>query len=201
MPTAPLTGQAAIDEALSRVGGTMPDSGLCLQFTRQCYEVPALYASAIDAWNAASERYPDDRTPPPSAAVWFWSSSIYRHVAFHLGEGQYATTYNDQIRVYSLGSMESIYGPLIGWAPELNAYSLRPPTEPPPPEEDDEMPWFIRRKDGFIVIVGPTGVRGITSEQWGVYTNLGLATFKAGFENMDPGPFDVVVASLGGIVG
>jgi hypothetical protein len=202
LPTAPLTGELAINRAASRIGGSMSDSGLCLQFTRQCYEVPSYYASAIDAWNAASERY-EDRNPPPSASVWFWSQSIYRHVAFHLGDGWYVTTFNADIRQLDLGSMEASFGPLMGWAPELNEHSLRPPTTPPPepPPEEDDMPWFIRRKDGYIVIVGPTGVRGITFEQWEVYGNLGYATFKPGFDNMDPGPFDVVIASLGGIVG
>lgn len=143
MPTASLTGQAAIDEAASRVGGTMPDSGLCLQFTRQCYAVPSLYYSAIDAWNGAVEQHPDDRNPPPSAPVWFWSSSPYRHIAFHLGGGRYATTFNAEVREYGLASMEDIYGPLMGWAPDLNAYSLRPPgggPTPPPTTGGDDMP-------------------------------------------------------------
>lgn len=142
MPTAPLTGQAAIDEAASRLGGSMPDSGLCLQFTRQCYEVPSYYYSAIDAWNGATEQHPGDRNPPPSAAVWFWSSSPYRHIAFHLGNNRYATTYNDDIREYGLGDMEAIYGELMGWAPDLNRYSLKPPDQPPPPPAQgaDDMP-------------------------------------------------------------
>lgn len=119
----------------------MPDSGLCLQFVRQNYDVPSLYYSAIDAWYAADEPHPDDRTPPPSAPTWFWSSSPYRHVAFHLGDGQYATTYNDDIRVYGLAAMEDIYGALIGWAPDLNGYNLRPDTPPPPPPTGgDDMP-------------------------------------------------------------
>jgi hypothetical protein len=142
MPTAPRTGQAAIDYAAGRVGGAMPDTGLCLQFTRQNYEVPSRYYSAIDAWYAAAEPHPDDRNPPPSAPVWFWSSSPYRHVAFHLGDGQYATTYNDEIRRYPLASMESIYGPLIGWAPDINDYSVRPPGTPtptPPPTRPPEI--------------------------------------------------------------
>jgi hypothetical protein len=142
MATASRTGQDAINYAGGRLGGSMPDSGLCLQFTRQCYEVPSLYYSAIDAWNGAAEQHPDDRNPPPSAPVWFWSSSPYRHIAFHLGDNRYATTFNDEVREYGLNDMEVIYGPLMGWAPDLNAYSVRPPNVPPAPpdEEDDIMP-------------------------------------------------------------
>lgn len=207
LPTADRTGQDAIDYTLSRVGGYMPDTGLCLQFARQNYAVPSYYASAIDAWNGATEQHPDDRNPPPSAPVWFWSQSVYRHVATHVGGGRVVSTFNDEIRSFaSLAAMENVFGPYMGWAPDLNRHNLRPPGGPAPepptdPWKDDLMPWFIRRKDGLIVIVGPTGVRGVTAEQWQTYGNLGYATFKPGFDGMDPGPFDVVVASLGGIVG
>src|SRR3954468_21259845 len=106
------TGQAAIDWAYSRVGNGppppngMPDDGLCLQFTRECFAVPALYASAIDAWETNPEQHPGDRYPPPAVPVWFWSSAPYRHIAFHAGGGQVITTFNDDVRVYpSLAAM------------------------------------------------------------------------------------------------
>jgi hypothetical protein len=111
----------------------MPESGLCLQFTRQCFEVPSLYASAIDAWNATDDPHPDDRNPPPAVPVWFWSSSIYRHVAFYVGPGV-VTTFNEDIRLFgSIAEMEGVYGPYMGWAYDhLNQHDVTP--------EDDEMP-------------------------------------------------------------
>jgi hypothetical protein len=170
LPTAPLTGQAAIDRAASRVGGSMSDSGLCLAFTRQCYEVPSYYYSAIDAWNAAVEQHPDDDFPP-SAPVWFWSSSPYRHVAFHLGDGQFATTFNAEIRQLSLGAMIDTFGSVIGWAPDLNTYNLRPATQPlpptpgPTPMEDDEMIRIFAPGRGFAVI-GPGYYKPLTEEEY-----------------------------------
>jgi hypothetical protein len=132
------TGQAAIDAALARVGGTMPASGYCLAFTREPFAIPALYASAIDAWNAATEPHPDDRFPPPGVPVWFWSSSIYRHVAFHVGGGQIVTTHNADIRLYpSIDAMEGPFGPYMGWAyDDLNDRDVTPTTTPP----EDDLP-------------------------------------------------------------
>ena len=205
LPTAPRTAQAAIDHALSRVGGTMPDgSGYCLKFTRQCYEVPSVYASAIDAWNAATERYEGDWNPPPSASVWFWTPSIYRHVAFHVGAGQVVSTFNAEIRSFpSLDEVERVFGgPYMGWAPELNEHSLRPPVTPPqpPPPEEDEMPWFFRSEHGAIVIVTPVGVRTVDAGMWKIYGDLGWAHFPPGMEAMQQSVFDAIIANLGGLV-
>lgn len=73
-----------------------------------------------------------------------------------------------------------------------------PETPPIDPLEDTVKPFFIRRNDGAIVIVGPEGVRALTFEQWQVWQNLGYTT-APGMGAMDPGPFDAVIASLGGI--
>lgn len=132
------TGQAAIDYARGRVGGTMHASGYCLQFTRENFAIPSLYASAIDAWNAADDPHPDDWNPPPAVPVWFWSTSIYRHVAFHVGGGQVVTTHGADIRLYpSLASMQGDFGPYMGWAYDhLNARDVTPSNPP----GDDDMP-------------------------------------------------------------
>lgn len=76
-----------------------------------------------------------------------------------------------------------------------------PEPEPEPDPWEDTMPWFIRRRDGAIVIVSGGVVRPVTAVQWDVFTNLGMARFPPGMDNMDPGPFDEVVRALGGIVG
>jgi hypothetical protein len=79
------------------------------------------------------------------------------------------------------------------------------PTTPPPavkpaPQEDTTMkPWFFRAKTGAIVIVTPTGVRGVSKEQWTVWVNLGFRV-EPNMQALDPGPFAAVLASLGGLV-
>jgi hypothetical protein len=186
----------------------MPAAGYCLQFTREVYGVPAVYGSAVDAARACNTPHPGDRNPPPGTPVWFWSSSPYDHVAFYVGPHEVVSTFNADIRTFDgIGGIEANFGPgtkYAGWGWDLNEHQVYLPAGPgPEPEEEDDVPgkpWFIRRNDGAIVIVSPTGVRSVSAVQWDVYGNLGVAVFPPGMGAMDPGPFDQVVASLGGIV-
>jgi len=185
----------------------MPAAGYCLQFVRECYAVPAVYASALDAAQACNTPHPGDRNPPPGTPVWFWTSSVYDHVAFFVGPHEVISTFNEDIRSFDgIGGIEANFdGTYAGYGWDLNEHQVYIPTGPPEPPtplpQEDDMPWFIRRVDGAIVIVGPTGVRTVTAVQWDVYNNLGLAVFPPGMGAMDPGPFNEVVNSLGGIVG
>jgi hypothetical protein len=205
LPVAPRTGDAAIAAARARVGGQMAAAGYCLQLVRECYGVPAVYASAIDAAQACRTPHVGDRNPPPGTPVWFWTSSVYDHVAFYIGPHEVVSTFNEDIRTFDgiAGIEASFAGRYAGFGFDLNEHQVYVPTTtaPDPPPEEDDMPWFIRRNDGAIVIVSPTGVRPVTSTQWDVYANLGLAVFPPGMGAMDPGPFNEVVNSLGGIVG
>jgi hypothetical protein len=73
------------------------------------------------------------------------------------------------------------------------------PTAPRAPLEDTMKPWFARCKDNTIVIVGPTGVRKLTGPQWQTWTNLGYK-LEPNMRAMDVGPFNAMIASLGGII-
>jgi hypothetical protein len=106
----------------------MEDSGLCLKYTRQCFDVASYYGTAIDAWtNNPDQR--TDRNPPPAVPVWFWSSSPYRHVAFWDGSAV-VSTYNDDVRVFaSLAAAEGVYGGYLGWSPQINRVTIYTPPE------------------------------------------------------------------------
>jgi len=153
-------GQDAIDYTLSRVGTRMPDSGLCLQFTRQNFAIAALYASAIDAWNGSKYKQPGDRNPPPAVPVYFHTPSPYRHVAFHCYDGLIVSTFNDEIRQYpgGISQVESVFnGPYLGWAPGLNKVRVFYPDPAPIPE--DEM--------ARVSLIYTTG-----SQTWWAYDGL-----------------------------
>lgn len=133
-------GGDAIAYALGRVGSTMPDDGLCLQFTREPFAIGALYASAIDAWYGADFRQVGDRNPPPAVPVWFDTPSIYGHVAFWCGpDDGIVSTFNDEIRQFpSIAAVEDAFnGPYMGWGPGLNEVQVWWP--PATPGEDDDM--------------------------------------------------------------
>lgn len=71
------------------------------------------------------------------------------------------------------------------------------PAAPHPQEDDTMKPLFVRRKDGAIAIVSGNGARILTAVAWQVWTNLGYS-LTPGLDNLDPGPFDVVIDGLGG---
>lgn len=150
MTTAGLVGQAANDYALSRVGTHMPDSGLCLQFTRQNFEIGSLYYSAIDAWYGSDYRQPGDRNPPPAVPVWFDTPSVYGHVCHHIGGGVIVSTFNDEIRQYSsIDQVESVFaGPYMGWGPGLNEAQVWWPDTPPPATGGDDDVQVLIYTDG-----------------------------------------------------
>lgn len=176
-------GQDAIDFAYESVGNNvMPDSGLCLVYVRTCHDVAAVYPSAIDAWNNAKYPHPDDRNPPPAVPCYFWSSSPYRHVAFHLGDNQYTTTYNDDVRIYGMSAMEDIYGPFLGWAEDVNGVYVYehpdpgpdPEPEPEPePERDDRMSYTATGPDGQLWLFSGVEKRPITQEGANALSVLG----------------------------
>jgi len=86
----------------------------------------------------------------------------------------------------------------------LSTSGLKPaPSIPTPapsaPTEDDMKPWFFICKDGRACIVTPTGVHSLTVAQLGVWHNLGYVP-APGMGAMDPGPFQVIIDSLGGLI-
>lgn len=162
------TGQAATDYARGRIGhgppppAGMPDDGLCLQFTRENFAVPARYGSAIDAWNAAAYRHPGDRNPPPHVPVWFRSPSIYDHVCHFAAGNELISTYNDDVfRFDSIQDVEISFGggpgSYLGWAEDINGvrvWSPDPTPTPEPPLEDD-VAHMVKHPNGTVAMVGP----------------------------------------------
>jgi hypothetical protein len=61
------------------------DTGMCQKFVRdQCWRVPSLYGSAIEAWNGARYKHPGDRNPPTGAPTYYKGGS-YGHAVIFCG--------------------------------------------------------------------------------------------------------------------
>lgn len=135
------TGQAAIDYARSRVGKTMPQSGLCLQFVRQCFDVPSYYYSAIDAWNASPTKHPGDRNPPPAVPLYFLTPSVYEHVVFCVSTTEIISTFNADIRRFSgIADIERQFsGSYLGWTEDINRVTVYTGGGSLAPDGDDFM--------------------------------------------------------------
>ena len=125
LPVAPRTGSAAESYASGRVGKTMSQSGMCLQFVRENYGVPAVYSSAISAWNNAKVRH-TSRPSVGAVPVFFATASQYKHVAFYCSNGTVITTNGAKIeRWSSIDSVASGFkGAYMGWTEDLNGYQV-----------------------------------------------------------------------------
>jgi hypothetical protein len=99
--------------------------GLCLQFTRECGDIPAKYDYAIDAWYGAKHRHTG--TPPPGAPT-FWAGGKAGHIAPSVGGGRVASTdilhagYTDYASIpYISQRWGKTY---LGWTSELNGVPI-----------------------------------------------------------------------------
>ena len=154
------TGQGAIDYARSRVGANqMPDSGLCLQFVRTCFDVPSYYYSADLAWAGAQRKHPGDRNPPPAVPLWFATPSPYDHVVFCCSSGEIISTWDDDVRSYpSISAVEAAFdGTFLGWAEDINRVTIwTPEDDMPSAQEVADAVWGyqLHRPNGPVTDAG-----------------------------------------------
>lgn len=118
-------------------------SGMCQKFVREkCWQVPSLYGSAIDAWNGADQKHPDDRTPPVGAPC-YYRGNQYGHVVIATGGGKVArstdcTSTND-ISEVDVSWFETNWGyEYLGWTGDLNGVDLPLAADQGQPDDEDE---------------------------------------------------------------
>ena len=103
-------------------------SGMCLSFVRTGYNLPGVYASAHDAWQAAEERHEgtDWTDWPKGAPVFFSGPNPDWHVAYYDGGGDIVTTNSGTgyPLVQSIAEWESWGYHLLGWTEDLNGYHV-----------------------------------------------------------------------------
>jgi hypothetical protein len=104
------------------------DSGMCQMFVRsQCWQVPSLYGSAIEAWNGAREKHPGDRNPPMGAPVYYRGGN-YGHAVIFVGSGDMRST--DCQTAYAVSDTdlswpERAWGyEYLGWTGDINGVDL-----------------------------------------------------------------------------
>jgi hypothetical protein len=130
------------------------DTGMCQKFVRgQCWEVPSLYGSAIEAWNGAREKHPGDRTPPNGAPV-YYRGGQYGHAVIYCHGGIRSTDCQSSGRVSDtdLGWPERNWGyEYLGWTGDINGVDLPLGGGADEPKEDD-MPEYVHTSlDGATV--------------------------------------------------
>lgn len=99
--------------------------GMCLQWSRQCAAIAALYPDAATAWRYAHHRHKGNRDVPRGAmAYWVGGSKGYGHIAVGVGNGKVRSTDAGgagKVRTIDVGWVETHWGmPYVGWADNVN---------------------------------------------------------------------------------
>ena len=119
---------------------------LCLRFVRQCWEIPALYGTAIEAWKNAEQKHAwkgDVDDIPWGAPVFFKRPDAgpndAGHVAIcggHDSKGRRIFRSNDVVTlggidVVNMNAFTEKWGmECLGWTKDLNGYALNLPQSP-----------------------------------------------------------------------
>lgn len=103
--------------------------GLCLQFVRTCFDIPAKYPSAADAWANAKDRVITSSTSgiPKGAPVFFSiPGNRYGHVAVYLGDGKFRTNYSAKGTVITASLDQAVFRGMrmLGWSRDLNGVKI-----------------------------------------------------------------------------
>lgn len=94
------------------------DTGMCQKFVRdQCWRVPSLYGSAIDAWNGAKYKHPGDRNPPEGAPTYYRGGN-YGHAVIFCG-----SAHGDKIRSTDCTSAYDVSDVPISWVEQHWGYT------------------------------------------------------------------------------
>jgi hypothetical protein len=122
------------------------DVGMCQKFVRdQCWRVPSLYGSAIEAWNGAREKHPGDRTPPVGAPL-YYRGGQYGHAVIACHGGMRSTDCQSTGRVSDIdvGWPERAWGyTYLGWTGDINGVDLPLGGSAPPTGGGEEMPEYL----------------------------------------------------------
>lgn len=108
--------------------------GMCLQFTRSGYKIPAKYGDARTAWRNAKFRHLSLKNAPVGAFVFLdHKNSKYGHVAPYMGNGTIRTTNSatNKVTTDTISKWEDWGYKVLGWSEDLNGYrvpGLKPKT-------------------------------------------------------------------------
>jgi hypothetical protein len=141
-----MTAQDGADAVDNGHAVTSYASGMCQQFVRgQCWEVPSLYGSAIEAWNGAREKHAGDRTPPNGAPV-YYRGGQYGHAVMYCHGGIRSTDCQSGGRV----SDTDLDWPVrnwgyeyLGWTGDINGVDLPLGSGGTDEPKDDDMPEYV----------------------------------------------------------
>jgi hypothetical protein len=115
--------------------GTYWGIGMCLKFTRSCFNVPSRYSTAALAW--ANTRHRHSTTPPAGAPVWWTGGSRgFGHVALSAGGGYVWSTdvlrsgRVDRVKISHITNAWNLH--YRGWSEDINGVRVHAAPAPVP---------------------------------------------------------------------
>jgi hypothetical protein len=155
-------------------------SGWCLRFSRNAWQLPALYPDAITAWRQTPTQHRHTwSSRPPAGAVVYWEGGAHGHIAISDGTGYvYTTDYprKDFVGHVRIGTIEQAWGMTpLGWCDYLNG-SMLPltvprPDDPPAPGTTQPLP--IKTKGEPMLIHKTTG-----NDSWWILAGTALVNIS-----------------------
>lgn len=124
------------------------DTGMCQRYLReQCWRVPSVYASAIEAWNGAKYKHPGDRHPPAGAPTYYRGGN-YGHAVLTCHGGIRSTDCQTSYDVSDIdvGWPERAWGyEYLGWTEDINGVHVIKPKEEDMPLTDEDIEKIAKR--------------------------------------------------------
>lgn len=134
-----MTAESAAQATTNGHAVTTYPVGYCQKFVRdQCWRVPSLYGSAIDAWNGARHKHPGDRNPPHGAPCYYRGGN-YGHAVIYCKPGHAGIRSTDcpsssRVTDTDIGWPERAWGyEYLGWTEDINGVVVIA-------GEDEDMP-------------------------------------------------------------
>ena len=103
--------------------------GMCLKYVHVWLEIPAMYASAAEAWMRARDKHPGDQTAPAGVPVfWTGGSQGYGHIALSVGGGKCRSTdvpSAGRVATVEIDWITEHWGQkYMGWTEDLNGVTI-----------------------------------------------------------------------------
>jgi hypothetical protein len=146
-------GKAAVDFAAAQAANATRDwTGICLIFTRTCFNVGPANPDATSGWKAAKFKHGTAGTPPLGVPVW-WTGGRHGHVAISTGDGN---CFSSDIK--RKGKIDKVPISLItrrwgflyrGWTEDINGVRIWRPKAPSLPAVDLSNVREAAAKDQF----------------------------------------------------
>jgi len=171
--------------------------GLCLQFVRTCYNIPAKYPSAASAWSNAKKKHrtADVRDCPVGYPMFFSiPGNSFGHVAIAVGGGMFRTNYSAKGTVITAPFNHAVFAGMkpLGWTEDLNGVNLGKPSA----GDDEKADPKIKKWQQSMNKIFPAYAKFAPDGKYGPYSAQVTKEFQARVGLPQTGKLDAKTVEL-----